>query len=41
MGLEGNGGKYTLMFKRWLTDIMYGNEKHEWGVEIDEMERML
>jgi branched-chain amino acid aminotransferase len=41
MGGEGRGGDYTLLFKRWLTDIMYGNEKHEWAVEIDEMEGMI
>jgi branched-chain amino acid aminotransferase len=35
---EGSSGTYTRMVKQWLVDIMYGNEKHEWGVEVEEVE---
>ncbi|KAF3760772.1 putative branched-chain amino acids aminotransferase [Cryphonectria parasitica EP155] len=35
---EGNGGKYTLMLRKWMHDIMYGNENHSWGVTIPEEE---
>ncbi|KAK4945966.1 hypothetical protein LTR66_014337, partial [Elasticomyces elasticus] len=33
-GPEAN--KYTLRIKGWLQAIMYGKEKHEWGVVVDE-----
>jgi len=33
---HGKGGHYTTLLKKWLTDILYGNEQHEWGVVIDE-----
>ncbi|KAK4989691.1 hypothetical protein LTR50_003016 [Elasticomyces elasticus] len=34
-GPEAN--KYTLRIKGWLQAIMYGKEKHEWGVVVDEI----
>lgn len=33
---EGESGLYTAKIKSWLTDIMYGNEQHEWGVVVPE-----
>ncbi|KAL2758258.1 hypothetical protein ACRALDRAFT_2025873 [Sodiomyces alcalophilus JCM 7366] len=36
MGETGKGGDFTLKLKGWMHDIMYGNEKHEWGVLIEE-----
>jgi hypothetical protein len=27
---------YATLFRRWLGDIMYGVESHEWGVEVEE-----
>jgi branched-chain amino acid aminotransferase len=35
---EGHAGVYTRIIKQWLVDIMYGNEQHEWGVEVAEVE---
>jgi branched-chain amino acid aminotransferase len=32
----GNSGIYASTIKSWLVDIMYGKEKHEWGVLIEE-----
>ena len=29
-------GKVTKLVKKWVGDIMYGAEDHEWGVVIDE-----
>ena len=36
--VEGETGVYTRQVKQWLTDIMYGEETHEWGVVVDEVE---
>lgn len=36
MGASGIGGKYTLLLKGWLSDIMYGRQEHDWAVVIDE-----
>lgn len=33
---EGDSGKYAALLKSWLTDIMYGNVQHEWGIVVDE-----
>lgn len=33
---NGEGGCYTMLLKKWLTDILYGNEEHKWGVVIEE-----
>lgn len=38
MGEDGQGGSYARTMKGWLTDIMYGNVQHEWGVVIEEDE---
>ncbi|KAF4556809.1 Amino-transferase class IV-like protein 2 [Elsinoe fawcettii] len=32
---EGKTGKYARMLRGWLSDIMYGNEQHEWGVVVN------
>ena len=38
MGDEESGsGVYAGLVKKWLVDIMYGNEGHEWGVVVDEV----
>lgn len=34
----GESGLYTAKVKGWLTDIMYGNEQHKWGVVVQEEE---
>lgn len=34
---EGSTGRYALMFKTWLYNIMYGKEQHEWGYVVDEV----
>lgn len=34
----GESGVYTRIVKQWLVDIMYGNAKHEWGVEVEEVQ---
>ena len=31
---QGEGGAYTLKLKGWMKDIMYGNEQHQWGIEV-------
>jgi branched-chain amino acid aminotransferase len=36
---RGDGGYYTLKLKGWLSDIMWGNEQHEWGVVVQEQEQ--
>ncbi|KAI8293769.1 hypothetical protein K4K59_005552 [Colletotrichum sp. SAR11_240] len=36
MGGAGEGGEYTLRIKKWMRDIMYGGEQHEWGVVVQE-----
>lgn len=33
----GDSGIYAQQVKKWLMDIMYGQESHEWGVEVDEV----
>lgn len=33
---EGEGGKYTQIIKKWMTDIMYGGDDHPWGVVVQE-----
>lgn len=33
---NGESGLYTRLIKQWLVNIMYGKEKHEWGVVVDE-----
>lgn len=35
---EGTIGKYALVLKTWLKNIMYGKEQHEWGVVIEELD---
>ncbi len=35
---DGDSGVYTRVVKQWLVDIMYGNQTHEWGVEVPEVE---
>ncbi|KAL1902987.1 hypothetical protein Sste5346_000899 [Sporothrix stenoceras] len=32
------GGKYTKLVKSWISNIMYGQESHPWGVVIEERE---
>lgn len=34
---ERNSGKYALILKTWLKDIMYGKDKHEWGFVVKEL----
>ncbi|KAH9225639.1 hypothetical protein K456DRAFT_1851958 [Colletotrichum gloeosporioides 23] len=36
MGGAGEGGEYTLRIKKWMKDIMYGGEQHEWGLVVQE-----
>ena len=36
---EGVTGKYAAMLKKYLTNIMYGKENHEWGLVVDEQQR--
>ena len=33
---NGKSGIYAAVLKKWLEDIMYGVEKHEWGVVVEE-----
>ena len=33
---DGVTGKYAASLKKWLKDIMYGNEQHPWGVVVEE-----
>ncbi|KAI4852913.1 branched-chain amino acid aminotransferase II [Aureobasidium sp. EXF-8845] len=33
---EGKTGIYAKLVRSWLSDIMYGNEQHEWGIIVDE-----
>lgn len=32
----GCSGVYAAVLKNWVSDIMYGKEKHEWGVVVEE-----
>ncbi|KAK4251720.1 aminotransferase [Corynascus novoguineensis] len=34
--VKGESGQYTAKLKGWMSDIMYGNEQHPWGVVVDE-----
>ncbi|KAK6430576.1 hypothetical protein LTR95_013271, partial [Oleoguttula sp. CCFEE 5521] len=36
--VQGESGDYAKMLKSWLSNIMYGKEAHEWGVEVVEVE---
>ena len=36
--MRGESGEYAAVIKQWIGDIMYGNEQHEWGVVVEEME---
>ena len=31
-----NGVGYAATFKKWLWNIMYGVDLHEWGLTVDE-----
>ena len=33
---DGESGVYARQIKKWLVDIMYGHESHDWGVVVDE-----
>ncbi|KAF2720811.1 branched-chain amino acid aminotransferase II [Polychaeton citri CBS 116435] len=33
---EDGSGRYAKAFKTWLSDIMWGNTQHEWGVIVNE-----
>ncbi|KAH7417282.1 aminotransferase [Cadophora sp. MPI-SDFR-AT-0126] len=33
---DGSSGHYAALLKKWLNDIKYGNESHEWGVIVEE-----
>jgi branched-chain amino acid aminotransferase len=33
---SGSSGVYAALFKRWLSDILYGNIQHPWAVVVDE-----
>jgi branched-chain amino acid aminotransferase len=35
---RGSSGEYTAVIKNWLQNIMFGKEKHEWGVVVEEEE---
>ncbi|KAJ9156117.1 Branched-chain-amino-acid aminotransferase [Pleurostoma richardsiae] len=35
---KGYGGHYTQTLKQYVSDIMYGNEQHPWGVVVNEKE---
>ncbi|KAK4148017.1 aminotransferase [Dichotomopilus funicola] len=34
--IKGESGQYTAKIKGWMSDIMYGNEQHPWGVVVNE-----
>ena len=34
--VKGESGQYTAKIKGWMSDIMYGNEQHPWGVVVNE-----
>lgn len=36
--MEGDSGVYARVLKGWLSGIMYGEDEHEWGVVVDEVE---
>lgn len=33
---DGKSGLYAAALKKWLSDIMYGLEDHEWAVVVEE-----
>lgn len=33
---SGEGGEFTVQLKKWMYDIMYGGQDHEWGIVIQE-----
>lgn len=35
--VDGDSGKYARQIKRWLSDVMYGNVQHPWGIVVDEV----
>lgn len=35
---RGGSGDYAAQIKNWLVNIMYGKEKHEWAVVVEERE---
>lgn len=37
----GDSGYYTHKLKTWISDIMYGTEKHHWGVTVVEVADLL
>lgn len=34
---DGDSGRYAREIKKWLSDIMYGQVDHQWGVVVDEV----
>ncbi|AEO63519.1 uncharacterized protein THITE_162912 [Thermothielavioides terrestris NRRL 8126] len=36
--VKGESGQYTSKIKGWISDIMYGNVQHPWGVVVDEQQ---
>ncbi|KAK4121387.1 branched-chain amino acid aminotransferase II [Parathielavia appendiculata] len=36
--VKGESGQYTAKIKSWISDIMYGNEQHPWGVVVEEQQ---
>jgi branched-chain amino acid aminotransferase len=36
MGDDGVSGTFTGMIKRWIEDIIYGKEQHEWAYIVEE-----
>ncbi|KAH8589166.1 aminotransferase [Bisporella sp. PMI_857] len=32
----GNSGRFTALFKEWLSDIFYGQVQHPWALPVDE-----
>jgi hypothetical protein len=35
---NGTSALYTPLFRKWLSDIMYGETKHDWAVVVDNIE---
>lgn len=35
--MDGDSGKYARQIKGWLSDVMYGNVQHPWGIVVDEV----
>ena len=36
---DGQSGHYAHLLKSWLKGIMFGKERHEWAVVVDEVEK--